>query len=81
MHLTGHLIGLDVHDVGDYKVGDQWSLLEPGMVLTIEPGVYIQAHSKALNRQWWNLGIRIADDVLVTANDCELLSKAGPKNQ
>jgi Xaa-Pro aminopeptidase len=79
MHRTGHWLGLDVHDVGDYKVGDQWRLLEPGMVLTIEPGIYIPARSKAVNRKWWNIGIRIEDDVLVTTAGCEVLTKAAPK--
>ena len=76
MHRTGHWLGLDVHDVGDYKVGDQWRLLEPGMVLTIEPGIYIPARSKAVNRKWWDIGIRIEDDVLVTTSGCEVLTKA-----
>ena len=79
MHRTGHWLGLDVHDVGDYKVADQWRLLEPGMVLTIEPGIYIPARSKAVNRKWWDIGIRIEDDVLVTTDGCEVLSKAVPK--
>jgi Xaa-Pro aminopeptidase len=76
MHRTGHWLGLDVHDVGDYKVGDQWRLLESGMVLTIEPGIYIPARSKAVNRKWWDIGIRIEDDVLVTTSGCEVLTKA-----
>ena len=80
MHRTGHWLGLDVHDVGDYKVGDQWRLLEAGMVLTIEPGIYIPAHSKAVHRKWWDIGIRIEDDVLVTRTGCEVLSEAVPKN-
>jgi Xaa-Pro aminopeptidase len=79
MHRTGHWLGLDVHDVGDYKVGDQWRLLEPGMVLTIEPGIYIPAHSKGVHRKWWDIGIRIEDDVLVTRTGCEVLSEAVPK--
>ncbi|MCH8104767.1 MAG: Xaa-Pro aminopeptidase [Proteobacteria bacterium] len=76
MHRTGHWLGLDVHDVGDYKVGDQWRLLEPGMVLTIEPGIYIPAHSKGVHRKWWDIGIRIEDDVLVTSTGCEVLTQA-----
>ena len=79
MHRTGHWLGLDVHDVGDYKVGDQWRLLEPGMVLTIEPGIYIPAHSKGVHRKWWDIGIRIEDDVLVTRTGCEVLTEAVPK--
>jgi Xaa-Pro aminopeptidase len=79
MHRTGHWLGLDVHDVGDYKVGDQWRLLEPGMVLTIEPGIYIPAKTRGVRRKWWNIGIRIEDDVLVTRDGCEVLSAAVPK--
>ena len=79
MHRTGHWLGLDVHDVGDYKVGDQWRLLEPGMVLTIEPGIYIPAHVKGVHRKWRNIGIRIEDDVLVTRTGCEVLTEAVPK--
>ena len=74
MHRTGHWLGLDVHDVGDYKVGDQWRLLEPGMVLTIEPGIYIPAGTKGVHRKWWDIGIRIEDDVLVTRDGCEVLT-------
>ena len=76
MHRTGHWLGLDVHDVGDYKVGEQWRLLEPGMVLTIEPGIYIPAQSKGVHRKWWDIGIRIEDDVLVTSTGSEVLTKA-----
>ena len=79
MHRTGHWLGLDVHDVGDYKVGDQWRLLEPGMVMTIEPGIYIPAHSRGAHRKWWNIGIRIEDDVLVTRQGREILTDALPR--
>lgn len=78
MHRTGHWLGLDVHDVGDYKVGEQWRILEPGMVLTVEPGIYIPAHSKGVNRKWWNIGVRIEDDVQVTKNGNEVLTRALP---
>ena len=78
MHRTGHWLGLDVHDVGDYKVGDQWRLLEPGMVLTVEPGIYIPANSKGVHRKWWNIGIRIEDDVLVTRAGHEVLTAGLP---
>ncbi len=74
MHRTGHWLGLDVHDVGDYKVGDQWRLLEPGMVMTIEPGIYIPAKTRGVHRKWWDTGIRIEDDVLVTRQGCEVLT-------
>ncbi len=79
MHRTGHWLGMDVHDVGDYKVGDKWRVLEPGMVLTVEPGLYIPAGSKGVPRTWWNIGVRIEDDVLVTRGGYDVLSKAVPK--
>ncbi len=79
MHRTGHWLGMDVHDVGDYKVGEAWRELEPGMVLTVEPGLYIPAHSKGVVRKWWNIGVRIEDDVLVTRDGYDVLSKATPK--
>ena len=78
MHRTGHWLGLDVHDVGDYKVGNQWRLLEPGMVMTVEPGIYIPAHSKGVHRKWWNIGVRIEDDVRVTKTGCEVLTAGLP---
>ncbi|MCW8827165.1 MAG: Xaa-Pro aminopeptidase [Gammaproteobacteria bacterium] len=74
MHRTGHWLGMDVHDVGEYKEGDVWRTLEPGMVLTIEPGLYIPADSKKVDKKWWNIGIRIEDDVLVTKDGYEVLS-------
>lgn len=79
MHRTGHWLGMDVHDVGDYKVGEAWRELEPGMVLTVEPGLYIPAYSKGVARKWWNIGVRIEDDVLVTRDGYDVLSKATPK--
>jgi Xaa-Pro aminopeptidase len=79
MHRTGHWLGMDVHDVGDYKVGDEWRVLEPGMVLTVEPGLYIAAGSKGVARKWWNIGVRIEDDVLVTSSGYDVLSKNVPK--
>jgi Xaa-Pro aminopeptidase len=80
MHRTGHWLGMDVHDVGDYKVDGEWRLLEPGMVLTVEPGIYIPAGSKGVSRRWWNIGIRIEDDVVVTKDGCEVLSADMPKS-
>lgn len=74
MHRTGHWIGMDVHDVGDYKVGDQWRELEPGMVTTVEPGIYI-APQRGVPKRFHNIGIRIEDDVLVTAKGPDVLSK------
>ena len=74
-HRTGHWLGMDVHDVGDYKVDGTWRLLEPGMVLTVEPGLYIPADTRGVAKKWWNIGIRIEDDVLVTKEGCEILTK------
>lgn len=79
MHRTGHWLGMDVHDVGDYKVDDNWRILEPGMVLTVEPGLYIPAHCKQVDEKWRGIGIRIEDDVLVTAQGHEVLTSAAPK--
>ena len=78
MHRTGHWLGMDVHDVGDYKVAGEWRLLEPGMVLTVEPGLYVTA-TKDVDPCWHNLGIRIEDDVLVTKDSWEVLTNAVPK--
>ena len=78
MHRTGHWLGIDVHDVGDYKVGDEWRVLEPGMVLTVEPGIYIPAGTKGVPKRFWNTGIRIEDDVAVTAKGHEVLSAGVP---
>ena len=78
MHRTGHWLGIDVHDVGDYKVGDEWRVFEPGMVLTVEPGVYIPAGTKGVPKRFWNIGIRIEDDVAVTATGHEVLTAGAP---
>ena len=74
MHRTGHWLGMDVHDVGDYKVGDEWRLLEPGMVMTVEPGIYL-AGSRKIPARYRNIGIRIEDDVVVTRKGADVLSK------
>ena len=79
MHRTGHWLGMDVHDVGDYKIGDEWRLLEPGMVTTVEPGLYLAPSIKGLPKRFWNIGVRIEDDVLVTANGHDVLSEGAPK--
>ena len=79
MHRTGHWLGMDVHDVGDYKVGGTWRELEPGMVLTVEPGLYIPAGTRGVARKWWDIGIRIEDDVLVTRDEPDVLSAAAPR--
>ncbi|MGP8032697.1 MAG: Xaa-Pro aminopeptidase [Steroidobacteraceae bacterium] len=80
MHRTGHWLGLDVHDVGDYKVGDEWRVLEPGMTLTVEPGIYLPAGARGVSRRFRNIGIRIEDDVLVTRRGAEVLSARAPKD-
>jgi Xaa-Pro aminopeptidase len=80
MHRTGHWLGMDVHDVGDYKVGGEWRVLEPGMAMTVEPGIYIPAGSKGVPRRWWNIGVRIEDDVLVTRGAPDVLTRQLPKD-
>jgi len=79
MHRTGHWLGMDVHDVGDYKVHEEWRLLEPGMVLTVEPGLYIGADDDIPNGLR-HIGVRIEDDVLVTRDGHEVLSRDTPKD-
>jgi Xaa-Pro aminopeptidase len=74
-HRTGHWLGLDVHDVGDYRVGGEWRVLEPGMALTVEPGIYIRPAAQ-VPKEFWNIGIRIEDDVLVTRQGPEVLTSA-----
>jgi Xaa-Pro aminopeptidase len=78
MHRTGHWLGLDVHDAGDYKRGGQWRSLEPGMILTVEPGLYIRP-ADDVPEALHNVGIRIEDDVLVRAAECEVLTAEAPK--
>ena len=73
MHKTGHWLGLDVHDVGDYKVDEEWRLLETGMVLTVEPGIYISP-SDEIDKKWWNIGIRIEDDIVITKEGNEVIT-------
>src|SRR5438270_690039 len=80
MHRTGHWLGLDVHDVGDYKVGDEWRVLEPGMAMTVEPGVYLPAGARGVPRRFRNIGIRIEDDVVVTRGGAEVLTARAPKD-
>ncbi len=79
MHRTGHWLGLDVHDAGDYKKDGGWRTLEPGMVLTVEPGCYIRP-APDVPPQFAGIGIRIEDDALVTADGSEILSRAAPKS-
>jgi Xaa-Pro aminopeptidase len=79
MHRTGHWLGLDVHDAGDYRRSGKWRALAPGMTLTVEPGLYIRAADDVPQRLR-DLGVRIEDDVLVTASGCEILTAEAPKS-
>lgn len=79
MHRTGHWLGMDVHDVGSYKQNGTWRELEPGMVMTIEPGLYV-APDAEVPAQFRGIGIRIEDDVLVTEDGHEVLSRDVPKD-
>jgi Xaa-Pro aminopeptidase len=97
MHRTGHWIGMDVHDVGDYREAGEagaagessstsdsapsekpWRILRPGMALTVEPGIYVRP-APGVPEQYWHIGVRIEDDVVLTANGCDILSHAAPK--
>ena len=78
MHRTSHWLGMDVHDVGDYKIDGKWRLLKKGMVLTIEPGLYIRAPN-SISKKWHFIGIRIEDDVLVTKTGHEVLTQDAPR--
>ena len=78
MHRTGHWLGMDVHDAGQYKQRGAWRALQPGMVLTVEPGCYIRADDNVAEH-FWNIGIRIEDDVVVTASNHNILTAAAPK--
>ena len=75
MHRTGHWLGLDVHDAGEYKIGDEWTLLQPGMTLTVEPGLYIRPAAD-IPSKLAGIGIRIEDDVRVTATGCDIYTTA-----
>ncbi len=79
MHRAGHWLGMDVHDVGDYKVGGEWRVLEPGMAMTVEPGIYIAPDNASVAKKWRGIGIRIEDDVVVTRKGCEILTGGVPK--
>jgi Xaa-Pro aminopeptidase len=84
MHRTGHWIGMDVHDVGEYRdtapagAEKPWRTLQPGMALTVEPGIYVRP-AEGVPEQFWNIGIRIEDDAVVTASGCDIISSAAPK--
>jgi Xaa-Pro aminopeptidase len=75
MHNTSHWLGLDVHDVGDYRHGEKWVKLSPGCVLTVEPGLYIARGRKDVPARYRGIGIRIEDDVLVTHDKPEVLTR------
>ena len=81
MHSSGHWLGMDVHDVGDYKIDGQWRDFEPGMVLTVEPGIYIAPDSKNVADRWRGLAVRIEDNVAVTKTGCEDLTAGVPKKR
>ncbi|MCX7172297.1 MAG: aminopeptidase P N-terminal domain-containing protein, partial [Proteobacteria bacterium] len=78
MHRTGHWLGLDVHDAGSYKSGETWRTLQPGMMLTVEPGCYIRAAAD-VPAAFHDIGVRIEDDALVTEAGCEIITQAAPK--
>jgi Xaa-Pro aminopeptidase len=80
MHKIGHWLGMDVHDVGDYKIAGLWRVLEPGMIMTVEPGIYIAPDDDSVAKKWRGIGIRIEDDVLITKAGNEILSIDAPKN-
>jgi Xaa-Pro aminopeptidase len=79
MHRTGHWLGMDVHDAGEYKRAGAWRRLEPGMTLTVEPGLYIRA-ADDVPEHLRDIGVRIEDDVVVTGGECEVLTSAAPKS-
>ncbi|HNI65552.1 MAG TPA: M24 family metallopeptidase, partial [Pseudomonadales bacterium] len=79
MHRAGHWLGMDVHDVGEYKVAGAWRMLEPGMTMTVEPGIYVALNQSGIDPRWRGIGIRIEDDVAVTRNGVELLTPGVPK--
>lgn len=79
MHRTGHWLGMDVHDAGRYQVQNDWRKLEPGMVFTVEPGIYIAQGAEGVNEEFFNIGIRIEDDIVVTENGCEVLTNGVPR--
>jgi Xaa-Pro aminopeptidase len=80
MHKTGHWLGLDVHDAGDYRIDGEFRVLEPGMVVTVEPGLYIAPDAKGVPAKFRGIGIRIEDDVVVTDGEPEVISAGAPKD-
>jgi Xaa-Pro aminopeptidase len=80
MHGTGHWLGMDVHDVGNYKIEGEWRAYQPGMVVTVEPGLYVAPDDDTVEARWRGIGIRIEDDVLLTAEGNDVLTKDVPKS-
>ncbi|MFI4955122.1 MAG: M24 family metallopeptidase, partial [Gammaproteobacteria bacterium] len=78
MHGCSHWLGLDTHDAGTYKINGEWRLLEPQMVLTVEPGIYIRPETQ-VDERWHNIGIRIEDDVQIISDGCKVLTQNVPK--
>ena len=81
MHSVSHWLGMDVHDVGDYKINNQWRVYEAGMLLTIEPGIYISADNQNVDKKWRGIAVRIEDDILVTKVGREVLTDGVPKQR
>jgi Xaa-Pro aminopeptidase len=81
MHSVSHWLGMDVHDVGDYKINNQWRVYEAGMLLTIEPGIYISADNQNVDKKWRGIAVRIEDDILVTKAGREVLTDGVPKQR
>ena len=79
MHRIGHWLGMDVHDVGDYKIDGQWRVMEPGMAMTVEPGIYVSPDNKKVAPKWRGIGIRIEDDIVVTRDGYTCLTDGVPK--
>ena len=79
MHGTGHWLGMDVHDVGRYKINGEWRLFQPGMVVTVEPGLYIAPDDQSVEAKWRGIGVRIEDDVWVTEQGSEVLTQGLPR--
>ena len=81
MHGAGHWLGMDVHDVGDYKIDSQWRVYEPGMVVTIEPGIYIAPGNPNVDKKWHGIAVRIEDDIVVTKDGNENITAGVPKKR
>ena len=80
MHKTGHWLGIDVHDVGDYKIAQEWRLLEAGMVMTVEPGIYVSPDAGKAAARWRGIGIRLEDDVHLSRKGPRILSRDLPSS-